>query len=184
MKKLIIAITLLGFTVATYAQDKYFTRSGQATFFSSTPVEDIKAINEGAVCVLDVNNGNVEVSMLNKSFQFKKALMQEHFNENYMESNTYPKSKFKGQVVDIDKVDLDKDGAQNVTVKGDLTIHGETHTVEVPGTIEVNDGNLMAHTVFMVTPEDYGIEIPGMVRENIAEEIEVTIDLNLEPLKQ
>lgn len=184
MKKLILAIALIGISMATYAQDKYFTRSGEATFFSSTPVEDIKAVNPGAVCVLDLKTGNVEVSMLNQSFQFKKALMQEHFNENYMESNTYPKSSFKGQVVNIGDVDSDKKGPQDVTVKGDLSIHGETRNVEVPGTIEFKDGNIIAQTKFMVTPEDYGIKIPGMVRENIAKEIEVSADLNLEPLKQ
>lgn len=183
MKKLMIAIAMIGFATATIAQDKYFTRSGNATFFSSTPIEDIKAVNEGAVTVLDVNTGKIEVSMLNQSFQFKKALMQEHFNENYMESKTYPKSSFKG-TVSMDDVNLDKPGTYDVTVLGDLNIHGETKNVEVPGTVEVNGENLIAHTQFMVVPEDYGIKIPGTVRENIAKEIEVTIDMTLEPLEQ
>ncbi len=183
MKKLIIAIALTGIAVATYAQDNYFTRNGKATFFSSTPIEDIKAINEGVVTVLNVTNGNIEVSMLNKSFQFKKALMQEHFNENYMESNTYPKSAFKG-TVSMEDVELEKPGKYDVTVAGDLTIHGETKKIEVPGTIEIKGENLIANTVFKVVPEEYGIKIPGTVRNNIAEEIEVTIDLTLQPLVQ
>lgn len=110
--------------------------------------------------------------------------MQEHFNENYMESNTYPKSVFKGKVTDISSVDVKKDGVYTVNVKGDLTIHGVTKSVEVPGTIEVSGENLKAETQFMVTPEDYDIKIPGMVRDNIAKEIEVTIVLDLQPLKK
>ncbi len=184
MKTLIISLALIGSVLTTVAQNQFYTRSGNATFFSSTPVEDIKAVNRGAVCVLDVSSGAVEVSMLNKSFEFKKALMQEHFNENYMESNTYPKSAFKGKVTDISSVDVNKDGVYTVTVKGDLTIHGVTKSVEVPGTIEVSGENLRAETQFMVTPEDYDIKIPGMVRDNIAKEMEVTIELDLQPLKK
>lgn len=184
MKKLTTIATLLIISLIACGQENYFTRSGQVAFFSSTPVEDIKAINKGAVCVLDITNGNIEVSMLNQSFQFKKALMQEHFNENYMESNTYPKSKFKGQIKNMSALNLKKSGVQKVFVKGELTIHGKTQTIDVPGTIEPMDGNILARTTFKVTPEDYGITIPGMVRDNIAKEIEVTIDLNLEPLKK
>lgn len=183
MKPLLVFLLSI-IATSIQAQDHYFTRNGTASFYSSTPVEDIKAINEGVVCVLDMTQGNVEISMLNRSFQFKKALMQEHFNENYIESHKYPKSKFNGEVVNIGKVDLTSPDAQEVTVKGDLTIHGETRSVEVPGTVSSKEGKLMAHTRFMVAPEDYGIKIPGMVRENIAKEIEVNIDLVLEPLKK
>lgn len=183
MKKLILAIATLAIATSSTAQENYFTRNGTATFFSSTPIEDIKAINEGVVAVLNANTGKIEVSMLNKSFQFKKALMQEHFNENYMESNTYPKSTFKGTVA-MNQVDLKKDGEYPVTVNGDLTIHGETKAIEVPGTIYVKGDQLRANTQFNVVPEDYGIKIPGTVRDNIASEIEVTIDLNLQPLEQ
>lgn len=184
MKTLIITFAMMGSVLTSLAQSQFYTRSGNATFFSSTPIEDIKAINSGAVCVLDVSSGAIEVSMLNKSFEFAKALMQEHFNENYMESNTYPKSAFKGKVSDISSVDLQKEGVYSVNVKGDLTIHGVTKTVEVPGTIEVKGENLKAETQFLVTPEDYDIKIPGMVRDNIAKEIEVTIVLDLQPLKK
>jgi len=184
MKTLIISLALIGSVLTAAAQNQFYTRSGNATFFSSTPIEDIKAINNGAVCVLDVSSGAIEVSMLNKSFEFAKALMQEHFNENYMESNTYPKSSFKGKVTDISAVNLKKTGVYPVNVKGDLTIHGVTKTVEVPGTIEVKGNSLKAETQFMVTPEDYGIKIPGVVRDNIAKEIEVSIALDLQPLKK
>lgn len=184
MKNIVITLVFSAIALTSFAQEKYFTRSGNATFFSSTSIEDIKAINSGAVAVLDVNSGAVEVSMLNKSFEFKKALMQEHFNENYMESNTYPKSAFKGIVTDISSVNVNKDGVYPVNVKGELTIHGVTNSVEVPGTIEVKGETLKADTKFMVTPEDYDIKIPGMVRDNIAKEIEVTIGLELQPLKK
>lgn len=184
MKNLALTLAFCTLAIATFAQDKYFTRNGNVTFFSSTPVEDIKAINPGAVAVLDMQSGAIEVSMLNKSFEFKKALMQEHFNENYMESNTFPKSVFKGKIDDFGNLDMKQTAPQEVSISGELTIHGVTKTVTVPGVIYAESDKIKGETEFKVVPEDYGIKIPGMVRDNIAKEIEVSIAFELQPLKK
>lgn len=180
MKKITLILALLVLATATFAQSKYFTRSGNVKFFSSTPMEDIEAINNGAICVLDTETGAVEMSMLNTSFKFEKALMQEHFNENYMESTKFPKSSFKGTLKDFTM----KKGKQEVSITGDLTIHGVTKKVTVPATLEVVGESITATCLFKVKPEDYDIKIPGMVRDNIAELMEITINLDLQPHKK
>lgn len=182
--KTIITIALIGISAICLAQGKYFTRNGTITFFSTTPVEDIKAENYNATAVIDAATGDMEFSLLMKSFNFKKALMQEHFNENYVESDKFPKATFKGKIVNLDAIDFTKDGSYPAAVKGDLTIHGETNPVETDGTVDVKDGKVMAASTFMVSPEDYKIEIPGVVRDKIAKEIEVSVNTELEPLKR
>ncbi len=183
MKSITFILAFCLFAVGTQAQSKYFTRNGTVKFFSSTPMEDIEALNNGAVSVLDTESGAIEVSMLNKSFEFEKALMQEHFNENYMESDKFPKSIFKGSIADFDPKLLEK-GVHQVTMVGKLTIHGVTRDISVPVTLNVSGKKIKGTTTFSVKPEDYDIKIPNMVRDNIAKEIEITIDLDLEPLER
>jgi len=104
--------------------------------------------------------------------------MEEHFNENYMESDKYPKAIFKGAVADISKVNFTKDGSYPVAVSGDLTIHGVTNKVSVPGTITVKGGVASAAASFAVRPADYKISIPKLVKDNIAESINITVNCN------
>ncbi len=163
------------------AAEKYFTKEGHIKFHSETPIETIEADNYKATSVLDAASGAMEFAVLIKAFEFEKALMQEHFNENYMESDEYPKSKFKGKITNIDEVDFAKEGTYTVKVVGDLTIHGETNPVEAEGTFEVGKEGIQAMSKFVVKPADYGIKIPAVVVENIAEEIEITVDLNYQP---
>lgn len=184
MKKVftLIAIVLLAST-STFAQ-KYFSRTGHVNFFSDTKMEDIKADNNKATVVLDAPTGAVEISVLIKSFEFEKALMQEHFNENYMESDTYPKASFKGKVDNIAAVNFKKDGTYNSTVTGDMTMHGVTKKITINVTITVAGGKITANSKFQVVPEDYKIIIPNTVRDNIASKIDVTVDATLEELKK
>jgi len=182
--KTIITVLLITVTTALSAQTKYFTRNGTVTFFSSAPMEDITAENYNATAVLDTETGAVEFSVLMKSFNFKKALMQEHFNENYVESDKFPKSTFKAKIVNIDEIDLTKDGSYPAEVEGEMTIHGVTQNITPEGTIVVKDGAVNLESKFIVKPEDYEIEIPDVVREKIAKEIEVTVLADLEPLKR
>ena len=162
------------------AQDRFGTRNGHISFHSDTPVEKIEANNHKVSCVLDAGSGAIQFSMPIKAFEFEKALMQEHFNENYMESNTFPKSEFKGKVEGFGAEQLAKPGTYPVSVSGDLTIHGVTKAVKHPGTITVGkDGVLKAESDFIVKPEDHDIKIPGVVRKNIAEEISVKVRLDL-----
>jgi len=163
---------------------KYFTRDGKVSFFSEAPLEKIEAHNSKATSVMDVANGRIEFAILIKAFQFEKALMQEHFNENYMESDKYPKATFKGNITNIDAIDLKKDGKYEVIVKGDLTIHGETKTVETPGKIIVNDGQISANASFEALVEDYKIEIPAIVKDNIAKSVQIEIAVDYEELNK
>lgn len=184
MKKVltILGIALLAST-STFAQ-KYFSREGHVNFFSDTKMEDIKADNKKATVVLDAATGAVELSLLIKSFEFEKALMQEHFNENYMESDTYPKASFKGKIDNLAAVNFKKDGTYNTTVTGDLTMHGVTKKTTINVTIKVAGGKISANSKFQVVPEDYKITIPNTVRDNIASKIDVTVDATLEELKK
>ncbi len=161
---------------------KYFTREGHISFFSEAPIENIEAHNRSATSVLDAESGRMEFAVLIKGFQFEKALMQEHFNENYMESDAFPKATFKGQLVGSDVVDWATDGTYSVQVQGDLSIHGVTNTITVPGTITISDGDVSAISSFIVAVADYDISIPAVVQDNIAREISITVDIDYQPL--
>lgn len=184
MKK-VFAIALLALAVspALNAQ-KYFTRSGLISFFSATKMENISAENNKVAAVLDASTGDIEFTVLIKSFMFEKALMQEHFNENYMESDTYPKATFKGKVENVSSIKFGTNGTYNVKVTGDLTMHGVTKKVTVDAVVTVKDGKVTANSKFAVNPNDYKIEIPSVVKENISDKIDVTVSLNLEELKK
>jgi polyisoprenoid-binding protein YceI len=182
--KILITLLFVAATTFSMAQSKYFTRNATISFFSSAPTEDIKAENFNATGVLDAESGAVEFSALMKSFNFKKALMQEHFNENYVESSVYPKAVFKGKIEDMSGVNLKKDGEYPVTVSGDMTMHGVTQQVTTDGFLTVKDGKVGVSTEFIMKPADYDIEIPSVVRENIAKEIEVSVDAKLKPLNR
>lgn len=161
---------------------QYFTREGKVSFFSETPVENIEAHNSKASSVWDVSSGKIEFAVLIKAFQFEKALMQEHFNENYMESTKFPKAQFKGMIVDKEKVKPLVDGVYPVVVKGDMTIHGVTRQVEANGKITVKNGVVTAASTFQIAPEDYGISIPAVVRDSIAKSVKIEVNLNYQLL--
>lgn len=186
MKKLIVGIITIGFlgiANSSFAQ-KYFTKEGSISFYSEAPMEKIEAFNKNATSVLDIQSGKMEFAVLIKGFHFEKALMEEHFNENYMESSKFPKSTFKGEITNLSEVNFSTDGKYKVNVKGNLTIHGETNPVETTGTLMVDGGKIIASSVFKVTVADYKIEIPKLVRENIAKEVDITVDLNYQLLEQ
>lgn len=182
IKQLALSAALLLTLSQLASAQRYMTRSGNVSFFSHTTMEDIKADNNQAAAVLDANTGSVAYTVLIKSFQFEKALMQEHFNENYMESDKYPKASFAGKIKDMSKVNMTKDGEYNVTVEGKLTMKDKTNEVSVPGTVIVKNGKIQNKAKFVVNPADYNIEIPAVVKEKIAKEIEITVDATLEPV--
>lgn len=185
MKKVsfLLFVSVLFFAQSIQAQ-KYFTRTGNIVFSSDAPMEKIEASNQKATSVLDVATGKMEFAVLIKAFQFEKALMQEHFNENYMESDQFPKAKFKGTIADMSKVELSADGTYPVKVKGNLTIHGETNEVETEGIITVRDGNISATSTFEVAVSDYKISIPKVVRDNIAKIVTIVVNIDYELFKK
>ncbi|MEQ8323963.1 MAG: YceI family protein [Vicingaceae bacterium] len=181
-KYLILFLTILLFSTVLNAQ-KYVTKTGHIKFFSTTPMENIEAHNRQVNSAFDLSNGNFVFKVLIKSFEFEKALMQEHFNENYMESDKFPNAMFSGKIENISDVDFDKNGDYSVDVKGNLTIHGVTKSVEQKGTFTVSGDGINANAVFKVKVADYDIKIAKAVIDNIAEEIEITVDAKLEKLK-
>ncbi|MDB5260819.1 MAG: hypothetical protein JWQ14_100 [Adhaeribacter sp.] len=166
---------------SSQAQSRYFTRTGNISFFSEEILENIEAHNKQVSSFLEVNTGEIVFSVPMKAFQFRKSLMQEHFNENYIESDKYPKSTFKGTIQDMKAVNLQQDGIYQVKVNGQLTLHGVTKPIAADGTLEVKGGRIGAKSVINLRPEDYNIQIPLLVRGHIAEIIQVTINLLYEP---
>ncbi len=177
MKSILLIIPVFFLSLTGNGQ-KYITRNGYIGFYSHAPVEDIKADNNQVASVLDSSTGDIVFQVLIRAFHFQKALMEEHFNENYMESDKYPKSTFTGKITNISSVDFTKPGMYNVSVDGELNIHNVAHKISVPGTIEVASSGIIASAKFNLTPEDYNITIPSIVRNNIAKIIEVSVNMN------
>src|SRR5215207_9212501 len=140
MARYLLVVASLVFSSIIHGQGKFYTKTGNISFFSKTDLEDIDAHNRSVTCVLDTKTGNVQFSVLMKGFEFKKALMQEHFNEDWIESDKYPKGEFKGQIANNATIDYTKEGTYPAKVNGQLTIHGETKEVETDGTLSVKDG--------------------------------------------
>ena len=182
-KNLVALAGLVLFATAVNAQDRYFTKTGTIAFYSKASLEDIEAKNKTVTAVLDTKSGAVQFSVQMKGFEFEKKLMQEHFNENYVESDKYPKADFKGSISNNSSVNYTKDGSYNVTVKGKLTIHGVTKDVTAPGTIKVSAGKIDASSTFNILLADYKISIPSVVKDKISNSIKITVDTKLEPLK-
>lgn len=181
MKRLALILALFTLFFAANAQ-KYMTKNGYIGFFSHTPMEDVKGDNNQVASILDISTGEIVFQVLIKSFHFDRTLMEEHFNENYMESDKIPKSSFKGKITNMSSVDFKKNGIYEVTVEGDLTIHNVTNRISTKGTIEIVSGGINANSKFNIIPEDYKINIPGVVREKIAKNLEVTVTIKYTPI--
>lgn len=184
MKRLLFLVLLLllrGVPMAL-AQGRYLTKTGLVSFFSASPIEDIEARNQQVAAVLDFGTGQLAFSVPIKGFVFKRTLMQEHFNENYMESDKYPKATFTGHFVGFDAGLLATAGTHPAQAEGDLTLHGVTHHIRVPATVELRNGQLLAQATFPVASADYNIEIPMLVRNNIAKIISVHVELLCQPV--
>jgi hypothetical protein len=182
MKRLLLLLVLLTAFIAVNAQ-KYMTKNGFISFFGHTPMEDIKGDNNQVNSILDISTGDMVFQALVKSFHFDRALMEEHFNENYMESDKFPKTSFKGKITNLSSVDFKKNGTYEVTVEGDMTIHDVTNKITTKGTLEVVSGGVNANSKFSIIPEDYKINIPGVVRDKIAKSLEVTVAMKYAPLQ-
>jgi len=175
MKSLTITLLLSLSTYFSFSQEKYFTKNAKISFYSSTPLENIEAVNKNAVSAFDKTTGQIEVSSLVKGFEFEKALMQEHFNENYLESDKFPKATFKGTINDISKIDFTKNGKYTTTVSGKLTLHGETKDITTPITLNIINGTVAATAEFKVLVADFKISVPSLVKDNIAKEIKINV---------
>lgn len=182
MKKYTLILAIF-FTVSSLANaQKYMTKGGTIKFYSDTPVEKIEASNRQVNSALDFSTGNFVFKVLIRGFEFEKALMQEHFNENYMESEKYPNSTFNGKILNIKDVNTAKDGVYKVVAEGDLSMHGVTNKIKVNGTLEIQGGKILGKATFNVAPADYNITIPKAVIKNISESIQVDVIISLDKL--
>lgn len=163
---------MLGAIQTIMAQSRLLDRSGKVSFFSEAPMENIEAVNNQSLAIFDSGTNTVAASLLMKGFRFEKALMEEHFNENYVESDKYPKATFSGK---MEKgIKIDSIGSVRRRVDGILTLHGVSKPVSCLVQFEVSEELVEVRTSFMVMVEDYEIKVPSIVAKNIAEEIEVT----------
>jgi len=175
--KYILSLTLLFFIHYGFSQGTLITKNSSTSFYSHAPLEDIEAINKQTTAALNLDKKEIVVKMLIKHFTFENALMQEHFNENYMESEKFPSSVFKGSFTSDAEINLNVDGKYDVEVSGVITIRGIEKEVKCPAVMMVENRSLTATTQFKLKPKDFDIEIPSVVVKNIAEEIEITSKL-------
>jgi len=179
MKK-IITLVIMFFVAQLGFSQKMMTRSGEIKFEASMPAfEEVAAKNTTVSAILDQSTGDFAVLALIKAFKFKAPLMEEHFNENYMESSKFPKATFKGKIVNFDVSKLSSKKA-DYDLEGELSIHGVTRKVKTKISLVLNASKIIATSNLIVKAKDYSIAIPSLVKSKIAEDIGIDIKLILE----
>lgn len=178
MKKITFLILFLTTVVIGYSQNLYKATSGEISFFSETPMENIDAVNKDVKALINTKNGEFAFIVANRGFRFEKPLMEEHFNENYMESDKYKASMFKGKI--DGNVDFTKDGVYPIKAKGTLNIHGVDQEREIDGELTIKEGKMTLTSKFDIKVKDHKIKIPKLVVKNIAEVVKTTVSLNFE----
>jgi hypothetical protein len=179
MNKIYILSLCLFFSTAVFSQ-KMITRSGEIKFEASMPAfEEIAAKNNTVSAIFDKSTGDIAVLSLVKAFRFKVPLMEEHFNENYIESDKFPKASFKGTVSNFNASKLTS-GKMSFDIEGDLTVHGVTKKVKSKMTFTTSGSKLIATSSFRVKTADYNIKIPAVVKSKIAESVSIDLKLELE----
>ena len=168
----LIAICLSSYGVC----QNYLTKTGFIGFYSKTSLEDINAENNQVYAVLDPVSHHMAFALLLKGFIFTKELMQEHFNENYVESDKYPKATFSGTC--SGEMDFNKDGIYQIVIKGDLTLHGVTKPIETTAELDVKKDHITGSSTFKLKPEDFNISIPSIVRDKISSEMSVKVKID------
>lgn len=187
MKKTAAITAIIGLAFALSASlpiqaQRYITKNGHISFFSKAPLEDIEAHNRQVNAAYDASKGDIVFKILMKSFEFEKALMQEHFNENYVESHKFPNATFTGTVTNFKEIDVSKNGTYRAVVEGELTIRGITKPVKETGTFEVSGDEINGKCVFNIRLADFNVTIPKAVASNISENIEIRVDAKMKKL--
>lgn len=175
MKKLSLLICLVFSSVAGFSQKMLSTKSGAISFTASGGAEKIAAINNDVDCKLVDNTGQMVFTLLVKGFKFENQLMEDHFNENYMESTKFPKASFKGYITNISKVNFAKDGVYDAEAEGTLNIHGVDQKVKATGTITITNGKATLKSNFKVKLKDYKIS-GSYIGDKIAPDATITVN--------
>lgn len=180
MQKALMPILIFSM-MTVFGQSKYMTKSGSMSFEASQPTfEPIEANHTAVSALLNAETGELAVLALVRGFRFPLALMEEHFNENYIESHQYPKTSFKGSIIDFDQTTL-SDQPQTVQLTGELSMHGITKPITAPATVMQTDDLITLESSFSVKTSDFGIEIPSLVRKQIDENVQIEVSLPLQP---
>lgn len=174
MKYWLLLVSVWLVVASATAQDVYTCKNARLSFFSSAPMEDIEAKTDKGASALNKKTKEVFFKVSISSFDFKKKLMQEHFNENYLESDKYPFAEFKGKI--NEDVDFSKDGTFPVTVTGTLNIHGVDKVYTAKGTLTTQGNTITVNSTFNVRVADHHIKVPTLVVKNIAEVVAVTVN--------
>ena len=178
MKSILISFIVL-VSLNSFSQNKMVTKTGKITFEASVPAfEEVKAKNESVTCILNPTTGDIAALALMKSFRFKVALMEEHFNENYMESDTYPKATFKGKTQDFDFSKLTAT-AKQYAIKGKLELHGKTKDITITASIKKSGDGVEIDSNFTVNTDDFAIDIPSVVSKKVTKKVAVKLDVTL-----
>lgn len=180
---MLIVAAGLAASMPVFGQVKYFTKQGNISFDASAGSEKVQAINDNGICILDQATGVIQLAVLMKGFEFEKALMQEHFNENYAESDKYPKCEFRGQIVNNGDVLYSKDGTYAVHIRGQLALHGTKKDVMAEGSLMIREGKIEATAEFRILLADYGIAIPGLVKDKVSDQPMIRVNCILQPVK-
>ena len=178
MKKGFFLLFIFLFVNQIFSQGKYLEKDGYISFFSHSLVEDIKADNNQVLSIIDTETGEIVIQLLMRSFMFKKALMQQHFNESYVESHKFPKAIFKGYILNMKELDSQNTETE---IKGVLSLHGKDQEISIRAKVEMSKGQIKLSGNFMVEVAHFDIKIPAIVRNNIAKIIKVTFELQHEP---
>ncbi|MBN2681905.1 MAG: YceI family protein [Bacteroidales bacterium] len=163
------------------AQNKMFTRTGKVYFISKTSIINIDGTNNRTICFLDTKTGEIAAGMAMKHFEFTLPLAEEHFNENYVESDKYPNAKLSGKINNFDKIDLNEQKTNKVEIIGKLTFHGVTNDIKITGILEIKKDKYIASSEFEINIDDYKIKVPKLVDEKVAKVIPVKVYFELFP---
>ena len=166
------------------AQDVFFTRTGHIYFISHTEAIDIDANNYQVASFLDIATGKIQCAVLIKSFEFTLATAKEHFNESYMESEKFPKATFKGEIINLEEINIEKPGVQKIIVRGEIVIRGISKNIEVTAELTVKENEIIARSEFVLEIADFNIRVPKLVEQRVAKQIAVTVNMVYSPYKK
>jgi polyisoprenoid-binding protein YceI len=184
MKTILSACFLFCFMAYASAQTRYYTKNAVISFHSKAPVENIDASTNTGACVLDIATGKIQFAVNMRGFEFRKALMQEHFNESYVESDKFPKAEFRGTITNISQINFNQVGSYPAEAEGSLTLHGQTRQVKAKGTIKIGEAAIDLDSKFSILLSDYDIDIPHTVVNNISNSILITVKAALAKLNK
>ena len=181
MKNTCILLLCLLLTTLASGQERFLTKTGTISFFSKLPLENIQAENSQVLSIVDATSGQMAIAILMQSFLFEKALMQEHFNENYVESDKYPKATFKGNIIDFKSIGVVE---KKVQVVGTLEIHNESIEITIDALATKTADTLVMTGAFYINLSDFAVDIPSIVRNKIAQKIKISFLFNHKPYKK